>query len=274
MRSATTLLGAALAGAALAACQGPPPPSGPPAVAHDTDPLAEAHGAMRRHDWTTAAALLQAALARTPDSLAVHYRLAIAYSHLNARADALREFAWVLAHAPAGSEEARVARAWVAAARGGSAPATAADAPGDPQRGSATLTGSVTMRDPAGQLRPQGRQVVLLVGVDGTPTHGLRYKRRTDQDGRYEFANVVPGPYDVTGAIAGAATWRQRVVLELGQKTVIDLTSDAAVLERTVRPDGARPTTAPPARALRAADARENVGGPTPHPYTAFTEDE
>jgi hypothetical protein len=144
--------------------------------------------------------------------------------------------------------------------------AVAVASPVDPHRGDSALSGIVTWSLPGRPPQPRGRQLLLLIGLDGTPTKGVRYRVRAARDGRYEFKDVVAGPYQLTDAIAGQPTWRLRVVLETGRDAVLDLSADNSAGVRDDFPDTAlRSTTAitaPPSRSARDA----SPGGPRTTP--------
>jgi hypothetical protein len=53
-----------------------------------------------------------------------------------------------------------------------------------------------------------------------------RYHLRTDEDGRYRFANVAPGIYKLSDRITGPPTWRLRVEAKPGQVVFLDLSAD------------------------------------------------
>jgi hypothetical protein len=223
---------------ALAGCQGAPPadPAVSFAVTVSADPAGDARAAMMRADWPVAARLLRTALAREPGTLDLHYRLAIVATYLEEREEAFREFEWVVAHAPEDSEEARVARAWLASAPrpGERTPRQpAAAGVGDlPTTATGALSGQVLWAEPGANPQPRNRQVLMLIGLPDTPTRGKRYRLRTDQNGRFVFKDVPAGPYRLTDALAGPATWRHRVVVEPGRETVVDLSRANAVPSR------------------------------------------
>jgi hypothetical protein len=221
VRHATVPLVALLA----CGCGGSPSAAPAPLAVVPSDPATEARLAMAAGDWQTAMGHLRQALVRTPHSVDVHYRLAVCASHLDLHREAVREFEWVLAHARSDSPEARTARSWLAeTAR--TSPARVASAVGTaPASGPSTgaLSGTVTWREPGATPQPRARQLLMLIGQDGTPTKDTRYRVRTNRDGRFEFKDVVPGPYQVTDALDGRPTWRLRVVVEAGRETVLDL---------------------------------------------------
>ena len=200
------------------------------AEAPATDLVAAARGAVASRDWLAAAPLFRQAITKTPDDVALHYDLAICASYLDLRDEAAREFQWVLAHAATGSEEVQVARRWLADAGGVAAsPATSDHAaptpdPNDPRTGDGSVRGTVRWAEPGQKAdQPLNRKLLHLVGLKNTATHGLRYNVRSDENGRYEFTNIVAGPYKLTDAIAGEPMWRLKITVPQAQETAVDL---------------------------------------------------
>jgi hypothetical protein len=217
---------------ALGACQRAPAPLSP-VSAPVVDHVAEAHRALAAQQWAVAAEHLRAALRQDATSLFLHYGLAVCATWLDAKGEATREFEWVVANAPAESDEAKIARRWLAANRGGKRSAAVQPAADDPTRGDSGLHGMVTWADPGQGPAPQGRQQLVLAGLRGTPTKGLIYVRRATQEGRYEFKDVPPGPYRLSGdAPAGPTRWRLKVELKPGKDLALDLTPDNSISVR------------------------------------------
>jgi hypothetical protein len=220
---ALATVGLALALGACQRCPEPPSRVSAPVVDH----AAEARRALAAQQWAVAAEHLRAALRQDATSLFLHYGLAVCATWLDAKGEATREFEWVVANAPAESDEAKIARRWLAANRGGKRSAAVQPAADDPTRGDSGLHGMVTWADPGQGPAPQGRQQLVLAGLRDTPTKGLIYVRRATQEGRYEFKNVPPGPYRLSGdAPAGPTRWRLKVELKPGKDLALDLTPD------------------------------------------------
>ena len=221
-------LGALGLALALAACQRAP--EVPHASAPVVDHVAEARKAIAAQQWAVAAEHLRAALQEDPKSLYLHYSLAICATWLDLKDEAIREFEWVVANAPAESEEAKAARRWLAANRGGTQTAAAAPAPDDPTVGDSGVQGVVTWSEPGQGPTPQSRQQLVLAGLRDTPTKGLIYVRRANNEGRYEFKRIPAGTYKLSGdAPVGPTRWRLRVVLKPGEDLSLDLTSENSV---------------------------------------------
>ena len=204
----------------IAACQGPAAPPPPPAAGPTL--ASQAADALDAGDYARAADLYRRALAGSPESLPLHYGLAVAASHLNLKNEAIREFKWVLARAAKGSPEAAAAQRWLTGAG-----ALASDAPVETQNDAsagptaASLEGQLVMPDggPSSQ-----RRMLVLYGLANSATKDQRYQIRTDQNGRFRFPSVVPGPYMLTDAVSGPRNWRLRIELQPSQAATLDLT--------------------------------------------------
>jgi hypothetical protein len=184
----------------------------------------EAKRALAVADWPRAASHVRAALEQKPDSLFLHYNLAVCATWLGSRDEAQREFEWVLAHAPFDSEEATTARRWLASGNA-QAPIQAAAEPGNPDLGDAGVHGVVLWAEPGQVPKPQGRLQIFLHGLRNTPTAAHFYWVRSDEEGRYQFTRIVPGQYKLSDAIA-RPKWRLKIVVEPGEDALFDLTLD------------------------------------------------
>jgi hypothetical protein len=188
---------------------------------------------MAQQNYTRAAALLRQAITQQPDSLEAHYRLAVSASHLELVDEATREFEWVVAHAPSGSPEGRIARDWLRRVTAAPAPPAEEAAPTlDPER--ATVSG-VVLGEPDG--RPLTRRLIFLKGLPGTPTQQEYHSLRSDEQGRYRFVGVPPGDYMLTDTVAAPPTWRLRVTLKKGDQLALDLTPDNSTSSRNDFPN-------------------------------------
>jgi tetratricopeptide repeat protein len=230
------LLLASLGPAMMAAgCQQahPPPPKG---VSVDLDPLAKARVAMKRQEYRVALELLGQAVARRPADLEARYRLGVTASHLDRTDDARKEFEWVVAHGRPGTPEVQVARDWLRARRVSSlsAPPPAPVAvrsiqPLAPKPEMATLSGRAV-----GPNGSRSRLQLFLKGIPGTAVKDEYHILRTDPQGRFRFADVAPGEYMLTDAVAGTPAWRLRVSLAKSEQRVVDL---SPANETTIRDD-------------------------------------
>ncbi|HXJ84236.1 MAG TPA: hypothetical protein VMS64_36820 [Candidatus Methylomirabilis sp.] len=211
----------------LVACQAPPAP-GP--VTKSTGVLA--NEALDRGDYASAADLYRTALVAEPESLPLHYGLGVAASYLDRRAEAIREFTWVLERAGADSPEATTARRWLqsvgawrrpemaVAPREEPAEASSSAAKEERKQRPAVLQGRALFEETPGVVAPMKRLQLLLSDY---PDRVVYLRMRTDEAGRFRFSDVPPGIYKLTDAVAGPAKWRLRVELKPGQDLTLDL---------------------------------------------------
>ena len=200
------------------------------------DHAEEARAAMAAQRWALAAEHLRSGLQNSPERLFLHYNLAICATWLDMRDEAVREFEWVVAHAPAGSEESKTASRWLADNRqpGQNALARASDGT---NVGDGIVRGTLTWAETGPSLTPQPRLQLFLIGLRGTPTQGQRYMLRSNREGHYEFKDVVAGSYKLTDAIAARPRWRLKVTLDPGQNLSLDLTPQNGIAVRDDFPE-------------------------------------
>jgi len=206
----------------LSACQGPAP--APPGAAPDL--AAQAAEALEKGDYQRAADLYGRALEAAPESLPLHYGLGVAASHLGNKDVTILEFKWVLARGATGSPEVEAARRWLMSVGALPRPAVAATRPADegPGLSHGSVEGRASFAEGSEEPRPLQRMLVILVGQPNSPTKEERYNLRTDENGRFRFPKVVPGPYMLTDRVAGPPKWRMRIEIQPGQEMVLDLT--------------------------------------------------
>jgi hypothetical protein len=228
----------------LAGCQGPSTPQQP--RVQESDPATLARQAFDRKDWAAAAPLLRTAIQRDTGSLELHYKLAITASYLSLVDEAVTEFEWVVAHAAEGSEEMRVAREWLTAAKSRDV-TTVADGsrrPGSATRaeegrtGDSGISGTVTWAESGRAPEIKRRMQLHLIALPGQQSvEEQRFTIRTDEDGRYAFTKVPPGVYKLTNTVAGPPLWRLRVTIAPGRETPLDLNNANSVTSRDDFPD-------------------------------------
>jgi len=235
-------LAALLVGLALAAC------GSPPAAKDEPDVVAEGLRAFDRGDWVAAARLLREAVAKQPNDLRLHYSLAVAVTHLELRDEAIREFQWVLANAPAGSPEAIAARNWLLAAGALTNPRVASDSSGsrdsddaaaatDPEHPEGAVHGQVTWTDGDPTVKI-ARIQLFLKGIKGQPNENFIKVLRASEEGRFHFSRVPVGSYRLMDRIAGEPRWRVKVTIAAGQDVAMDLTPQNSLRVRDDFPDG------------------------------------
>jgi predicted Zn-dependent protease len=101
---------------ALAACQRAPAPTLPRSVASTsfTELMDEGDLQLRQENWPDAIRIYEHALVHDPGNVTVHYRLGVALANQGRTRDAVAALTWVVDHAPHDSDEARLARQWLA----------------------------------------------------------------------------------------------------------------------------------------------------------------
>jgi tetratricopeptide (TPR) repeat protein len=206
--------------------------STPPAQV-EAGPAARAGAALEAGRYAEAVALFREALARTPDSVALRYGLAVALSYTD-RGAAIREFQWVMANAQPGSQERVESQAWLA--RAGALPsvptAPSGSAEAERRAGNAVLVGRALFAEAGAKPEPMRRLQLFMQGQPGSPTKEERYVLRTDEDGAFKFPDVLPGSYMLTNRLAGQPIWRLRVELKPAEEQQLDLNPGNSVAVR------------------------------------------
>jgi hypothetical protein len=176
-----------------------------------------AAAALEAGDYTRAAELYRRALTTTPESLPVHYGLAVALSHLDQKPEAIREFRWVLARGETGTVEVDNARRWLI--KSGRSPPSIPVRPGlNPANDEPSV----------GERNCPGR--VVQLGPDSPEEESLRpgpvITTRSHRGPISRFAGVPPGTYKLSDRMSGPPTWRLRVEAKPGQLVLLDLGPD------------------------------------------------
>jgi tetratricopeptide (TPR) repeat protein len=206
--------------------------STPPANV-EAEPAVGAGAALEAGRYAEAVGLFREAVARTPESVALRYGLAVALSYTDREA-AIREFQWVMASAQPGSRERVESQAWLGRAEAlpGVPPASSRSAEPEPQAGNAVLVGRALFAEAGAEPEPMRRLQLFLMGQPDSPTEEERYNLRTGEDGTFKFPNVPPGPYMLTNRLAGQPIWRLRVELKPAEETQLDLNPGNSVAVR------------------------------------------
>ena len=105
------------------------------------------------------------------------------------------------------------------------------------RRGFARLEGRAVFAEASQSPQPMRRIQLFLMGQPNSPTKEERYNLRTDEEGRFKFPSIVPGPYKLTNKIAGQPTWRLRVELKPSQEMFLELTPANSVSARDDFPE-------------------------------------
>jgi len=208
----------------------------PQSTTAEIDHVAEANKAFDRQDWGTAATHYRIAIEQRPPEVFLHYRLAIATSWLELRDEATTEFEWVIANAAASSDEARVAREWLEAARKRRADRAGAGGSGgdvkDERVGDSGLHGRVVWGEGQGTQPLKRVQLhVYAINEDGT-SKKMSFQVRTDFEGNYRFRNLPAGLYKLTDDNVGTPKWRLKVEIKPGEDPALDLGPDNSINTR------------------------------------------
>ena len=206
-------------------CYSAPVPA-PRSQAGEADLAAEA---LEAGDYTRAAELYRRALTTTPESLPLHYGLAVALSHLDQKPEAIREFRWVLARGKPGTVEVDNARSWLIKAGALGPPSTGpaarseSTANDEPSNSASAIVEGRVVSAGGPEQGPLKRQQIFLIEQ---PSRLHHYQHRTDEEGRFRFAGVPPGTYKISDRMSGPPTWRLRVEAKPGQLVLLDLGPD------------------------------------------------
>lgn len=224
------LLAAALA---LASCQEAPIPSTPAAAAGSPVERLKAEG-----DALVAAGKYLDAIekyreATDLDAAAVgpRFGLGTAYSFLEKRPEAIAQFRWVLDRADPGSTEYQEARRWLVSVGALTPPTTVADAsPAEPVRATDPTLGHLVGKTQWPEVTPQRHLITgsLTLTGDEPVTRDVKRTRAFRLGDVYEFKDVPPGRYRVVAAIDGTTVWDQKVSVEAGKETTLDLMQSAS----------------------------------------------
>jgi tetratricopeptide (TPR) repeat protein len=219
----------ALATAAAAGCQ----PSGagsaagaaPARRAVGVEQLrADGVAALEKGRYESALRAFGEALSRLPDDVGLHYLLAVTYSHLDRKDDAILAFRYVVQHGKPGSPEFEAATRWLAGAGVAAERAQAAAAPDPPEALTASLEGRLAWTE----IEPDRVYPRIQLQLEGTgiTTRGKRYGIFAHIGGQYAFPKVRPGDYRLRAQAGYARLWEMDVTV--GEKTLLDLTPDNA----------------------------------------------
>lgn len=102
----------------------------------------------------------------------------------------------------------------------------------------ASVQGRALFGESAGAATPLERMTLFLYDY---PQRVVYFRIRTDEEGRFRFANVPPGIYKLTDRASGPPRWRLRVELKPGQDLTLDLDPGNST---RVRDDFPEPTQA------------------------------
>jgi hypothetical protein len=203
----------------------------------------EGDALVARGDYVGAVTKFQLATQQEPGDVLLRYALGSALSYLERRDETATEFRWVVVHGASGSDEVRMARKWLVAAGisgfagGGGREATS------PPREVGKPIGHIagTTEWPGVNYKERlirGR--VTLTG-DDSRTRGVERARPFRLGDRFEFKDLPGGSYRLLAEAWGVTLWDQKVNVETGRDTEVQLNSASSSVLPSKFPDGVKP---------------------------------
>lgn len=188
---------------------------------------AEGDAFMAKADYVNAVEKYRQAAELDPAAIAPRFRLGSAYSFLEKRPEAIVQFRWVLDRADPSSIEHQEARRWLLRAGALTAPAVLADAAQrEPTRAvDPSSTGHLIGKTQWPEVTPQRRLITgsLLLAGDEPVTQDVKRTRAFRLGDAYEFKEVPAGRYRVVAVIDETTVWDEKVTVEAGKDTTLDL---------------------------------------------------
>lgn len=241
----------------LGACQQAPVPRAAPIGGSVALKLQdEGDALMAKAAYVEAVEKYREAVDLEPGSVPVRFALGSAYSFLEKRPEAVAQFRWVLANAPASSVEQQEARRWLLragvlvepAARPGRSELEGKGEPG----GKGSISGS-TQWPGLDPTREPVRMRIALAGADDL-TRSINRKTSIALGDPYEFKDVPEGRYRVFGVLGEQTIiWDQEVTVRVGKDTELALTQAMSQSPRFVFPQEPKVQPEPAASAGKAA---------------------
>lgn len=90
--------------------------------------------------------------------------------------------------------------------------------------GTARLRGTMLWGEEGQPPAPVPRRRLVLKGVKGTPTEGIYYRLRTDEQGEFLFDRIRGGEFKLSDDTAAGFHWRLRISIAEGENRALDLT--------------------------------------------------
>ncbi len=225
------LLAAALV---LASCQQAPVSRPPTAKAvSPTERLkAEGDALMAKANYADAVEKYRQAADLGPAAVGPRFGLGSAYSFLEKRPEAIVQFRWVLDRADTSSTEYQEARRWLLRVGALTAPPTVADAgQREPARAvDPSSTGHLVGKTQWPEVTPQRRLISgsLLLTGDEPVTQDVKRTRAFRLGDAYEFKEIPAGRYRVVAVIDATTVWDEKVTVEAGRDTTLDLSQSTS----------------------------------------------
>jgi len=218
----------------LASCQ--PAPVSRPSTAEAVSPSerlkAEGDALMARASYADAVEKYLQAADLDPAAIGPRFGLGSAYSFLEKRPAAIVQFRWVLDRADPTSTEYQEARRWLLRAGALTPPAAVADAgQREPARAvDPSSTGHLVGKTQWPEVTPQRRLISgsLLLTGDEPVTQDVKRTRAFRLGDVYEFKEIPAGRYRVIAVIDETTVWDEKVTVEAGKDTTLDLSQSTS----------------------------------------------
>jgi hypothetical protein len=98
--------------------------------------------------------------------------------------------------------------------------------------GAASVRGRMTWARDGETEQPVVRRSLVLKGLKGTPTQGVYYNLRTDEQGEFRFERIRGGSYKLSDDVASGYHWRLRLDVDDHANVTMDLTPANSVAIR------------------------------------------
>ena len=218
----------------LAACQ-QAPVARPPAskAVSPTERLkAEGDALMAKASYADAVEKYLKAADLDPAAIGPRFGLGSAYSLLEKRPEAIAQFRWVLDRADTSSTESQEARRWLLRVGALPAPPAVADASQrEPARAvDPSSAGHLVGKTQWPEVTPQRRLITgsLLLAGDEPVTQDAKRTRAFRLGDAYEFKEIPAGRYRVVAVIDETTVWDEKVTVEAGKDTTLDLSQSTS----------------------------------------------
>ena len=206
----------------------PPQALSVPSLIQQADALAA------RGEYGAAAAKYQSAVEREPDAVALHFALGTALSYVGRQEETARQFQWVVARGNPASPEVQMARRWLVRAgvlgepvRFGTSTTLATE---EGQAASGRLKGKTEGRGADSQ--EESTPVRILLRGEDPGKEEVTLETTVKPGEPYRFDKVPAGKYLLTAYRSESKLWEERVTVEAGTDTVLDLTAANRIAEK------------------------------------------
>jgi hypothetical protein len=98
--------------------------------------------------------------------------------------------------------------------------------------GTARLRGTMLWGEDWQRPAPVPRRRLVLRGVKGTPTEGVYYRIRANEQGEFLFDRIRGGQFKLSDDTAAGFHWRLRISIAEGEDRALDLTPANSIMAR------------------------------------------